>query len=283
MLDDFKPEELKYVYPIVGIIVVIMIITLIFIWWPTDKTMNNINTIEIKDDYIDIQKEKYSNILKSLLKISNFNDLNTKISNDWKEQNGFTSDDEVKDYLFKNLYITSYDVNIVNIQAYSSKDIYIFKYTINNNGKEVNVTINEKAPYEYNISFDEEKINSLSNLKYQYANNGVNYDIDTQYVSDSLIQYKVKVNNNGESNYLWLMKEFDKVELKLTDGSIIKCSDMTAMGINTIDVVKGTTFDFKVTFNINLEKQSMIESINFSNVYMNGNISTIIIPLNGGE
>ncbi len=283
MLDDFKPEELKYLYPIIALIAVIMIATLIFIWWPSDKTMNNINVINTNGDYADIQLEKYSNILNSLLKLSNFDSLYSKISNEWKEKNGFTSEAEVKDYLFKNLYITPYDINIISKQVYSSKDIYVFKFTIDSNGKNVSVVINETAPYKYDISFEENEISALSNLEYKYSNDGVNYNVDTQYVSDSLIQYEVTVNNVGENKYLWLMNEINKIELKLNDGSTIKCSDVTSFGLNTVDVVKGTTFNFKITFNISLDKQSMIESINFSNIYMNGNINTVVIPINGGD
>ena len=58
---------------------------------------------------------------------------------------------------------------------------------------------------------------------------------------------------------------------------------MTAMGINTLNVSKGTTFDFDVTFNVSLDNQSKIESIVLNNTYLNGNINSIVIPLNGGE
>ena len=160
MFDDLKSNELKFVYPIVGIIVLLTILSLVYIWWPSNKYLADINKIEIKNNYTEIQKEKYSNILKSLLNSSNFDILKNKISNEWKSENGLTTDESLEEYLFKNMYISPYGINISNIQTYTSDEICIFKYTIDSNGKTINVSINEKAPYDYDITFDDIIMNS---------------------------------------------------------------------------------------------------------------------------
>ena len=284
MIDEITNDEKKFVYPVVGIIVFIFIIAMIIIWKPSKSIVDKkINIIQENRDYADIQVERYKNILSNILIERNFEQLYQKISTAWLEENGLVSKEAAKEYLFKNYILSSSTARIVDSQVFTSNDICIFKYTVENEGNTRTVVINENAPYDYDISFEQNGINSLANRNFKYSSEGVNFDITTQYSGDNIIQYEVTVDNQSENSYMWLMNEFNAVELTLKDGSIYRATDMTSFGENSIGLPQNSKFTFKVTFNINFEKQSDISGIMFKNLYKNGATAEVMVLLNGGE
>lgn len=284
MLEDFyiSNDEKKIIYPLIALILLVLIIVIVIIWIPSDKSKNNINVLENSDDYAQVQKDKYFNILKNLLKEYNFENLYEKIDLDWLSSEGIENKEDLKAYLLKNYFITSSDVNIVNSEVFSSDEIYVFKYTIDTNGVQKNVIINETKPFEYTVSFEQQNVSALSNRKYTYESDNVVYDVDTVYVGDNIVQYSINVKNNSEDLYNWIMNDASKVQLVLTGETSINATDITSVGMSSINLSKGGELSFKVTFNIPFEKQSSITSIKFTNLYKNNMDYGVVVLLNGG-
>lgn len=283
MFENLTLQEKKILYPIIGIIVLILLVVLVIIWWPKNtKIMDNINKIDIDGDYSDIQIEKYENILNDYLLESSFSKLYSKIDPSWLTENGLSSEEDTKNYLFKNYYISNSSPNIIDNEVFSSDDMYIFKFSIENGGNKKNIYINETSPYQYTISFEEYGINALSNKKYYYTIDNVEYNVKTEYVSDSLLQYEVEAKNNGKDTFSWAMKNINQVFLVLSTGEEIVATDVTSFGLSSVDLKPGGNITFKVTFTIPLEKQSTITGIKFTNTYKNDYDNDIEILLNGG-
>ncbi len=284
MLDELSSQEKKYLYPIVAIIILILVIVLIIIWWPKNtKIQDNINKVNINNDYAEIQIEKYKNILNEYLIESNFSKLYSKISKEWLAENNIENENDAKNFLFKNYIISSSAPNILESEVFSSNDLYIFKFVIDTNGVKKNIYINESTPYEYTFSFEEYSINVLSGKNYKYTLDSVEYEIKTEYVSDSLIQYEITAKNKGSDTYTWQMKNYNKVFLKLNNEEKIISTDITALGLTSAEIKPGGELSFKVTFTIPLQKQANIESLRFENVYKNDYENNIEIPFNGGD
>lgn len=280
-----EESEKKYVYAVIAIVVIILIFVIIIIWKPNSKNVieSNLGTISNYISYEEIQKEKYSKLLSKILLTGNFNELYEKIDDIWLESNKFNDKEEVKKYLLDNFIITNSNVTFNDVEVLTSESAYIFKYSIKNNGKIVNVVVNDYSPYKYSISFDQDEISSLSGKTYDYDYENVNYQVVTNYVGSNIIQYELKVKNNSEDVYTWNFDNLSSITLRLNNGYGIGCSDVTSFASNIFALKKEGEFSVKLTFNISIDNQSKIKELSFFNVTKNNSTYEINVPLNGGE
>lgn len=280
-----EESEKKYVYAVIAIVVIILIFVIIIIWKPNSKNVieSNLGTISNYISYEEIQKEKYSKLLSKILLTGNFNELYEKIDDVWLESNKFNDKEEVKKYLLDNFIITNSNVTFNDVEVLTSESAYIFKYSIKNNGKIVNVVVNDYSPYKYSISFDQDEISSLSGKTYDYDYENVNYQVVTNYVGSNIIQYELKVKNNSEDVYTWNFDNLSSIILRLNNGYGIGCSDVTSFASNIFALKKEGEFSVKLTFNISIDNQSKIKELSFFNVTKNNSTYEINVPLNGGE
>ena len=278
-------EEKKYIYPAIAVIVIIILIVIVLIWSPKKENIieNTIDNVPVAENYVDIQKEKYISILNRILLLDNYDELYEKINKDWIDENKLSSKQEIYDWLFENFIISSVKPNIVDTEVFTSTDIYIYKFFIDINGVQKNITINEYAPNNYDISFEQDEINALSNKIYNYEVDGLQYLVTIDYASDSVIQYTVKCTNTTDNMYEFNFTTNSSANLGLENNENINAIDITTATSNQYKLGKNGTFELKFTFNINLEKQSLINSINFTSVYKNNTKVPMSIFLNGGD
>lgn len=282
---EIDEKEKIYIYFVITIVILILIAVIVIIWTPNKKSAleSQINKNTENMDYEITQKEKYTRILNRLLITSNFEQLYEKLDQKWLDKNTFSSKDEVKKYLVDNFYITNTSININNIEVLTTDNACVFKYNINNNGKNVNVIVNEYLPYQYAISFDQEEISILSGKSYKYNVDDVCYEINTLYAGNNVVQYELIIKNNSDNTYVWNFDNTSDIVLYLLDGTGMGCSDATSFATNILTLKKDGVISIKLTFNISFKNQSDINEIAFFNVLKNNEKYEIRIPLNGGE
>ncbi len=281
---DFNDDEKKLAYPAILIVAIIVILMIVIIWIP--KKVNvieaNINRTPSNFDYVELNQKKYENMLKRLLRIPFFDELYEKIDDDWISNGNFKEKDEVKDWLISNSILSSKEINIEDIEVYASESLYIFKYIIDNNGEKVSILVNEYTPSKYTISFEKNNFNSLSNKEYNYETDKVVYNIKLAYVGSNIVQYDVSITNSSTDTYEWILNDYNDVKLELNDGTGILCSNITTFGSNSVFLGPEGKISFKINFNVNLDKLSLVKAINFGNIYKNGAKSQVVVLMNGG-
>lgn len=277
-------SEKRYIYAAIAIVVIILIGVIILIWTPTSNTIKDKLTLcETTGEYDSIQSENYSNVISKLLLIKNYDSLFEKIDKAWLEDNKYTKE-SLYTWLFENFIISNSSPNIIESTAVAAEDSYYFRYKLHTStNEEKYIIVNETIPNYYTISFEQDTISQLNGKTYTYINDGIKYEISVITILDNLLQYEVKVTNEGDKTYYYNLNTNDSIVLNLSDGNNIIPADITTLANNEYVLPKGGEFSVKVTFNINISKHNLIESLTFNNAFDEESKVDLKILLREGE
>lgn len=260
-------KEKIYIYTVIVIISIIVLGVIIIIWTPNDKNKKLVNTLNNTNNksYEEIQNDNYSNLLKYMLQIKNYDSLFEKVDTEWLNENNFDKE-SLYSWLFENLIISNDEPNIIKIDNIDANDNFYYRVTIQDiNNKLKYIVINETLPNKYTISFEQDTIKKYNGKTYTFDDNGTTYKVTVLNTLDNLIQYQIDVVNNSSDYMYYDFNYNDSISIKLNSGENIYATDITSYAVNEYEIVSGGSFSIKAVFTLSLQKQNEIESIVFNN------------------
>ncbi len=259
-------------YPILVLIVIIVIIAIIAIWSPTFFKMKK-NTI---NSYIDLNYEEkitdyYRQYLNNNLKLTNFDELYSKIDSSYINSLGISDKEELKSYLKENSYI-SMNFKLLNFEIHQleSNNYIIVSYSIKNTTKYV--TITESRPYEFKISFMDSY--NLSNSVYDFELSGirdsVEYNFDIIESTNNNIKLKLTITNNSNRTIAYDFSYLDSVQLIYDENTTVNMSSIANSASSKYSLTPGSMTTLEVYYNLPYEKQLSISGARINNATING-------------
>lgn len=260
-------KEKIYIYTVIVIISIIVLGVIIIIWTPNDKNKKLVNVLNNSNNksYEEIQNDNYSDLLKYMLQIKNYDSLFEKVDTEWLNENNFDKE-SLYSWLFENLIISNDGPNIIKIDNIDANDNFYYRVTIQDiNNKLKYIVINETLPNKYTISFEQDTIKKYNGKTYTFDDNGTTYKVTVLNTLENLIQYQIDVVNNSSDYMYYDFNYNDSISIKLNSGENIYATDITSYAVNEYEIVSGGSFSIKAVFTLSLQKQNEIDSIVFNN------------------
>lgn len=262
-------RERILIYTVIGVVVIAVLVMLVFIWKPATRNpiAENLNVIQFTEDYENVQKGSYEDLLKQLLLITNYDKLFEKVDTDWLNQVSMDKE-SLQDWLIKENLISRSEPQIKDSTIITSNEYYIYRFEIITGDEVKFVLINEKLPGDFTISFEQKTISKLVDREFiTNAEDGVEYIAKTTSVLSNVLQFDIRITNSGEDEHYYSIGKNYCIKLVLSDGTKIDASDISSVAGTEVNLWPGNTFDVRVTFFISPDKQNLVDSIEFANAY----------------
>ncbi len=264
----------------VAVIALIVIIVLINIWAPSKSTKNK-NLSFTYNDEIEYKKKGYMaiyNDVRSMLFESNVSTLYEKMDQDFLNENLLTKDN-FKDYLVKNNLIGK-NIKFISYNYYEGSEnvTYIVKYSLTDStGTTQTKTINiiESSPYDYTLSFDTYSIPTKDNLDINVIVEGLEIKVSLIERRENYIKLALTISNVSENTVNIDFRDLNTVYLQLSNNRDVKQTGIVTSDSANIILNNGSYVNRELTFNVNLDNQSLIKSMVFSNIKINSKTKTI--------
>ena len=264
----------------VAVIALIVIIVLINIWAPSKSTKNK-NLSFTYNDEIEYKKKGYMaiyNDVRSMLFESNVSTLYEKMDQDFLNENLLTKDN-FKDYLVKNNLIGK-NIKFISYNYYEGSEnvTYIVKYSLTDStGTTQTKTINiiESSPYDYTLSFDTYSIPTKDNLDINVTVEGLEIKVSLIERRENYIKLALTISNVSENTVNIDFRDLNTVYLQLSNNRDVKQTGIVTSDSANIILNNGSYINRELTFNVNLDNQSLIKSMVFSNIKINSKTKTI--------
>ena len=264
----------------VAVIALIVIIVLINIWAPSKSTKNK-NLSFTYNDEIEYKKKGYMaiyNDVRSMLFESNVSTLYEKMDQDFLNENLLTKDN-FKDYLVKNNLIGK-NIKFISYNYYEGSEnvTYIVKYSLTDStGTTQTKTINiiESSPYDYTLSFDIYSIPTKDNLDINVTVEGLEIKVSLIERRENYIKLALTISNVSENTVNIDFRDLNTVYLQLSNNRDVKQTGIVTSDSANIILNNGSYVNRELTFNVNLDNQSLIKSMVFSNIKINSKTKTI--------
>lgn len=264
----------------VAVIALIVIIVLINIWAPSKSTKNK-NLSFTYNDEIEYKKKGYMaiyNDVRSMLFESNVSTLYEKMDQDFLNENLLTKDN-FKDYLVKNNLIGK-NIKFISYNYYEGSEnvTYIVKYSLTDStGTTQTKTINiiESSPYDYTLSFDTYSIPTKDNLDINVTVEGLEIKVSLIERRENYIKLALTISNVSENTVNIDFRDLNTVYLQLSNNRDVKQTGIVTSDSANIILNNGSYVNRELTFNVNLDNQSLIKSMVFSNIKINSKTKTI--------
>lgn len=264
----------------VAVISLIVIIVLINIWAPSKSTKNK-NLSFTYNDEIEYKKKGYMaiyNDVRSMLFESNVSTLYEKMDQDFLNENLLTKDN-FKDYLVKNNLIGK-NIKFISYNYYEGSEnvTYIVKYSLTDSTGTIQTkTINiiESSPYDYTLSFDTYSIPTKDNLDINVTVEGLEIKVSLIERRENYIKLALTISNVSENTVNIDFRDLNTVYLQLSNNRDVKQTGIVTSDSANIILNNGSYVNRELTFNVNLDNQSLIKSMVFSNIKINSKTKTI--------
>ena len=280
-----QDNEKLYIYIVIGFFAVAFIFVLYFIWKPSsDNIKEDINIISNEDSYEDVQLNNYLNVLNRLLIATNYNELFERIDSTWLDSNSYNKD-TLYNYLIEQGIISN-KVPVVkeSIALSGTNGEYYYRFGIQNEKGNIRyVVINETTPNIYTISFEQNNISNMEGKTYTYVEDGITYTLKVIASLENVAQYELTLSSTREDVVTFDLSTNQCLSIELKNGTKFNPSDITSTTNNVYKMTENSQFSVKLTFNLNLEKQSEISKINFYQVSDSKGSKIVNVDLLGGE
>ena len=269
---------------------VLAVLVIIYIWWPKGNSSIVSNS---KFTYEDIdEKEKAIDIYKTkiipLLAEKDLNQLYQKLNEEYKSEKNIT-EKNYQAFLEESGFISNNGISVgectVNIQK---ADVYVyrFNYTCNNVLKYVNVI--ETKPYEYTLSFEQDKIPIVNNT-YTETNEGtissstktsiidnIKYEVTKTTLRENGITYTLKITNNSDKNVEYNFDNITNVTAIMSDGKRANMGG-TVISADEDILTPGSSLEKELFFAISSQDQNKIKTIRLQQVKIGDESKTVSI------
>lgn len=273
-----EEKEKIYIYSIIIVTAIIVVLVIAIIWNPMIKNKETINTYDDSITYESTMKQYYKKYVADNLRIDRFDELYSRIDNDYLNSIGLTDEDEVKEYLKQNKIISmTYEINNIEMFISDSKHMFLITYTIENNQKYI--IIEEEKPYNFKISFV--KNNNLSELlsKTNISNTieDVEYDMCTIDSTRNSIRMKLTIKNNSNKTYEYDFSNLNYLQLKYGNDEYVNMAAIANSSTVNYAITPGSEKSIEVLFNLSLSDQLNISGFKLNNVKRDSNTYTLEI------
>lgn len=273
-----EEKEKIYIYSIIIITAIIVVLVIAIIWNPMIKNKETINTYDDSITYESTMKQYYKKYVADNLRIDRFDELYSRIDNDYLNSIGLTDEDEVKEYLKQNKIISmTYEINNIEMFISDSKHMFLITHTIENNQKYI--IIEEEKPYNFKISFV--KNNNLSELlsktNISKTVEDVEYDMCTIDSTRNSIRMKLTIKNNSNKTYEYDFSNLNYLQLKYGNDEYVNMAAIANSSTVNYAITPGSEKSIEVLFNLSLSDQLNISGFKLNNVKRDSNTYTLEI------
>lgn len=280
-----QDNEKIYIYIVIGFFAVAFILVLYLIWKPSsDNIKADLNLINNENKYDEVQLKNYTNTINKLLIASNYDELYEKVDSTWLEANSYTKD-SLYNYLIKEGIISNKVPTVKeSIALAGSEEKYYYRFGVQNERGNIRyLVINEVTPNVYTISFEQNSISKEEGKTYTYVSDGVKYVLKILASLDNVAQYELTISSTREDVITYDFSGNNCLTIELANGTRFNPVDITSTTNNIYKVGENSQFSVKLTFNLDLEKQSEISKINLYYVSDSKGDKIVDIDLLGGE
>jgi len=141
---------------------------------------------------------------------------------------------------------------------------------------EYQVNLIEYLPYNIKITLD--TFVDFDYMSYYSEYNDISYSINKTHQDMEYVEYYLEVNNNNKSVLTDSFLEPNNIYLELEDSTKIYLDNALSVFAQEDVESKGST-NMVFHFNINIDKQDEIQTLNFGSVSVGGNTSKVVIEL----
>ena len=280
-----QDNENLFIYIIIGFFAVAFIFVLYLIWKPsTDNIKADLNFINNENKYDEVQLKNYTNTLNKLLIASNYDELYKRVDSTWLESNSYTKD-SLYNYLIKEGIISNNAPTIkesIALAGINGKCYYRFGIQ-NEKGNIRYIVVNEETPNVYKLSFEQNSISNVEGQTYTYIEDGVKYVLKVIASLDNVVQYELTIYSTREDVITYDFSSNNCLTIELANGTKFNPIDISSTTNNVYKMGENSQFSVKLTFNLDLKKQSEIKKINLYNVSDSKGDKAVNIDLLGGE
>lgn len=269
---------------------VLAVLVIIYIWWPKGNSSIVSNSKFTYEDVDEKEKaiELYRIKIMSLLTEKDLDQLYEKLDDDYKAEKNIT-EKNYQAFLEDSGFISNNGISIgectVNIQK---EDVYVyrFNYTCNNNSRFVNVI--ETKPYEYTLSFEQDKIPIVNNT-YTETNEGtissstkttiidnIKYEVTKTILRENGITYTLKVTNNSDKNVEYNFDNITNVTAIMDDGKMVNMGG-TVISSDEDILTPGSSLEKELFFAVSSQDQDKIKTIRLQQVKIGDESKTVSI------
>lgn len=280
-----QDNEKIYIYIVIGFFAVAFILVLYLIWKPSsDNIKADLNLINNENKYDEVQLKNYTNTINKLLIASNYDELYEKVDSTWIEANSYTKD-SLYNYLIKEGIISNKVPTVKeSIALRGNEGKYYYRFGIQNEKGNIRyIVVNEETPNVYTLSFEQNSISNVEGQTYTYIEDGVKYVLKILASLDNVAQYELTISSTREDVITYDFSSNNCLTIELANGTRFNPVDITSTTNNVYKVGENSQFSVKLTFNLDLEKQSEISKINLYYVSDSKGDKIVDIDLLGGE
>lgn len=277
-----EKKEKILIYSAIGIVILLLIGAIIFIWRPLFKNIetSSLNRYDSTITYENMMKSYYSLYLEKYLKINNFDELYKHIDQQYLSQIGDKSEEELKDYLLTNGFISSKitinEIHYSNIDSTSA--LYRVFYTSNSGNKYVNIS--ETDPYKFTISFEQDNISNLSSKKdIIITEDMVKYTFKLIDSDNNSVRYKLTIENNSDKQYDYDFSALNSIQIIYGENSYMNMASVANSSTVKYDVSPGSSKSIEILYNLPFENQMSVKGFYIRNVKIDNTSYNIKLEL----
>lgn len=269
---------------------VLAVLVIIYIWWPKGNSSIVSNSKFTYEDVDEKEKaiELYRIKIMSLLTEKDLDQLYEKLDDDYKAEKNI-NEKNYQAFLEDSGFISNKGISIgectVNIQK---EDVYVyrFNYTCNNNSRFVNVI--ETKPYEYTLSFEQDKIPIVNNT-YTETNEGtissstktsiidnIKYEVTKTTLRENGVTYTLKITNNSDKNVEYNFDNITNVTAIMSDGKRANMGG-TVISADEDILTPGSSLEKELFFAVSSQDQDKIKTIRLQQVKIGDESKTVSI------
>lgn len=279
-------KERILIYIIIGFIAIALLVVLVIIWKPASSTgiEQNLNVVQVTEDYDKVQEESYTDFLKRVLLTYNYEELYKYVSQDWLKQVEMDHD-SLKDWLINEGIIGREVPNITEVTPVVTNEVSVYRFKVipAETSFAKYVIINEKTPGSFDVSFEQQAISSLANQEYKETTESGEYKCTVKAVLNNVLQLDVEVKNTTDAEVYFDLASGNDVKLCLNDGTTVNATDISCALGDEVLLNPGSSFKVRLTFFISLEKQNMIDKVKFTYVRSNNTMVDAYVTLKEGD
>ena len=262
-------KERTLIYAACALIVIVFLIVLYNIWFPSGNNVDNlVNVYKYSDNYEIIRKNNYGNILTNLLRNESFGSLYKYINSDFLNINGLENQQEAYNYFQKNLLIGN-NIEIGEITLTIKNDIYLYRVSYSSNDNSKYLTIVEYTPNNYIFDFSQNDI-AAADEEFVIEKEDVLYTINLIGRTSDTIRMKIKIRNESPDKYIFDMADIFSVQLLVNGYEYINRASATVNSNNIYELNRNSEFEFEVIYNVPMSNQGNVMGIVFRNVDISG-------------
>lgn len=279
-MDETKKEKIL-TYAIVVIICIIVVMIICAIWISIFSKIDDkgkYNTYEDKE-YESTMISYYKKYFNENLKITNFDELYSKIDVDYISSLNIQDKEKLKEYLIENRYISmTYSIENIKLSKSSNQnDIFLVSYSVADEQKYLSIT--EKTPYNFVVSFLEENNlnNLLSNMNLNKTIDNINYNFEVIESNENSIRYKLTITNNSNKTVTYDFSYLNSIQMKYNENKYINIAAVANSSTINYEILPGSSKSIELLFNLPFEEQNSIQGAKIYNVKIDNNVYTIEI------